>query len=303
MNCRGFQNRLDDYLRGRLRGDDLVAARAHVLACPECREVVEILETSAASVQEDPPPGLVRGILERTTGSPCGSAHGRLCDFVDASLDPIEAELVRLHLGECGECGALAGALARLAGELPGLAEIEPPADFVDAVLARTLPWRRRLARRLPRLAEIGERLAARPRLALEGAYAGTLVLVLILGPSTLAEAPEWAARLVAPAAHLGQPSRARDRVASGLRAAWGTTGGRAAGIAAEMQDDLASRFERTQDARADLRRHRDALLEATLDADPSGAARALKAIGNDLGTLSRRIASDNSDEDQDPGR
>lgn len=293
MDCRGFHNRLDDYLRGGLRGDDLVAARAHLLDCPECREVVEILEASSASAQEDPPPGLVHGILERTTGSPCGSAQRRLCAFVDGSLDPIEGELVGLHLGECGECAALAGALARLAGELPGLAEVEPEAGFAEAVLARTLPWRRRLARRLPRLAELGARLAARPRLALEGAYAGTLVLVLILGPSTLADASGRMARLAEP----------RNRVASGLRLMWDATGGEAADVAADVENALAARYERTRDARADLRRHRDALLGAALDVDPAGAARALSGIGKDLGTLSRRLASDNSDEERDRRR
>jgi hypothetical protein len=300
MDCRGFHNRLDDFLRAGLRGDDLAAARAHVLACPECREVVEILEASSASAQGDPPPGLVHRILERTTGSTCGSAKDRLCDFVDGFLDPIEAELLRLHLCECGECAALGDVLARLGDELPGLAEVEPEEGFAEAVLARTLPWRRRLARRLPRLAELGARLASRPRIALEGAYAGTLVLVLILGPSALADAPAWAARLVAPAEQLTQPSRARDRVASGLQVVWGATGGKAADIAAETRDELTARYERTRDARVDLRRHRDELLEATLEADPTRATQALKGIGSDLGTLSRRLASDNSEEERE---
>ena len=87
-----------------------------------------------------------------------------------------------MHLDACGECAGLAAALARLATDLPPLAEMEPDARFVPEVLARTSRRRAPFDAWTARLAAGWRRLAQRPRIALEGAYAGAIVLVMLFG-------------------------------------------------------------------------------------------------------------------------
>ncbi|MHC4932686.1 MAG: anti-sigma factor family protein [Planctomycetota bacterium] len=305
MDCRSFQDRLDDFLDGRLPDADRRTAKKHVRDCARCREMVEILRSASDTPPVEPPSDLTRAILERTSGSPCESSRALLCDFVDGALTGVDADLVRLHLGDCPECTALGHALTRLADELPELAEIEPDPGFVDAVVARTVPWRRRVARRLPALADLGARLARRPRFALEAAYVGTVILVLAVGPNALARVPDWAIGVVQarPVLASDRTTDVRDRVASGLNGLWNATGGRAAEISREARGDLATRYERTDDVRSDLRRHRGELVKAVHATNPSEAVTALKGIVSDLGTLSRRFASDETDEDENPER
>ncbi len=297
MDCRSFQDRLEDFVDGLLAESDRRAADEHLLGCPTCREVAEILQTASEAMPREPSPDLTAAILQRTSGSPCESTRDLLCDLVDESLTPVDAGLVRLHLDACGECSALTGAIARLTEELPELAEIEPDASFVDEVLARTLPWRRRLVRRFPVLADLGTRMVRRPRFALEAAYVCTVVLVLAVGPKTLARVPEWVGRVnTRSTVELEPTAEIRSRVASGLGEPWNATGGRAAQVSRKVREGLAERYERTGDARDELRRHRDELVEAAKDVDPATAVTALKEIGSGLGTLSRSFASDEID-------
>src|SRR5207249_4474233 len=96
----------------------------------------------------------------------------RLCDRVDGLLGPVDDEIVRMHLGGCEECGRLAAVLARLAIDLPSLAEREPDARFVPGVLARTSQRASPVAEWKARFEAAWRRLAHRPRIAWEGAYA-----------------------------------------------------------------------------------------------------------------------------------
>ena len=301
MDCRSFHDRLEDFIDGRLTTSDRRTADEHQLGCPSCREVVEILMAASAAIPREAPPDLTRAILERTSGSACESSRDLLCDFADQSLAPVDAELVRLHLDDCGECSALTGAIARLTEELPELAELAPDAAFVDDVLARTLPWRHRLRRRFPVLADLGGRMVRRPRFALEAAYVCTVVLMLAVGPRTLARVPEWVGRVKTPSTvELEITAEMRNRVASGLGELWNVTAGRAAEVSREVRDGLSERYERTEEARDELRRHRDELVEAAREIDPGTAVTALKGIGSGLGTISRDFASDEIDEHEE---
>ena len=94
-----------------------------------------------------PPEDLVDSVLRRTSGPPCTRACELLCDLVDAALEEPDAELVRMHLLACEECGSTARALGGLRHDLPAMQGIEPDRAFVDDVLARTSrSLRRRLA-------------------------------------------------------------------------------------------------------------------------------------------------------------
>ena len=143
VTCRTIIEQLDDLLEGRLSPADRHAAEGHLRSCASCRELESLV--AAASAPVAPPADLLGAVLLRTSGSACGSARARLCDHADD-------DLVRMHLDGCGECGGLAAALARLPGR-----------------------W-------TARLAAAWRRLAQRPRIAWEGAYAGSIIVLILFG-------------------------------------------------------------------------------------------------------------------------
>lgn len=170
MDCARCEDLLFEALDGRLDAGDEEALRVHLRACARCRELQALLseprEGGAAHVEV--PDDLLPAVLERTSG-------------------------------------ALARALARLQHELSELASLDPGGDFVAEVMEATRGLRRPLhaasdaatgttaaATWWSRLGAAWTRLAQRPRLALEGAYAVALVLFLIVGlPSrSFAELP-----------------------------------------------------------------------------------------------------------------
>lgn len=124
---------------------------------------------------------LTRAILARTSGSACGSARERLCDFVDGALDGFDRGLVDGHLAHCLACSALAAALAEVTSVLPSFASLAPRASVVDRVLLATS--RRTAVPSLgDRLAAWLGRAAARPRFSLEVAYVMTVLLLVVFG-------------------------------------------------------------------------------------------------------------------------
>lgn len=125
---------------------------------------------------------LTEAILARTSGPVCGSAHERLAAYVDRALDPMEASLIGGHLERCPECAALARALVAMREDLPLLAEVDHDPAFTREVLARTTsaPRRTPLAERY---VAVVRRLLERPRVALEGAFVGAMILALASGP------------------------------------------------------------------------------------------------------------------------
>jgi len=197
VGCRTFIERLDDLLEGRLGPADRRAAQEHLDSCRSCRDLWSLVAEAGAPVA--PPADLLGAVLARTSGPACGSARKRLCDHVDRLLAPPDEDLVRMHLDACRECAGLAAALARLATDLPPLAEMEPGARFVPDVLARTSRRPALSDGWTARLAAGWRRLAQRPRIALEGAYAGAIVLVMLFGTANapFAEVPRRGIALV----------------------------------------------------------------------------------------------------------
>jgi anti-sigma factor RsiW len=187
MDCREFDERLDALLDGKLPVEERQALTSHAAGCARCRELASLLSLDIAEPPAQAPEGLAEAILARTTGSPCGRARDLMCDLVDGRLDEPDAEIVKVHLEHCRECASHARALARLREQLPSLAEVSPGERFLEGVLARTSRgWRKRMAGWRIETAERWRRILARPRLAAEGAYLGSLlVTALVMVPGS----------------------------------------------------------------------------------------------------------------------
>jgi predicted anti-sigma-YlaC factor YlaD len=267
VTCRTFIDRLDDLLEGRLSPVDRRAAEEHLRSCAGCRELESLVAEAGAPVA--PQADLLGAVLARTSGSACGSARARLCDQVDRLLAAMDDEMVRMHLDGCEECGRLAAVLERLTMDLPSLAEREPDARFVPGVLARTSRRATPPASWTARLAAGWRRLAHRPRIAWEGAYAGSIIVLLLFGApnSPFADVPGKALVLVRtvqvslPADAAGEEA---PRIRMAVRSRW-------TGTKARVQDA-------TRDLTTTVKRHSSA---------------AWDGLKKKLGTVWDRIASE----------
>lgn len=233
MTCERVFELATRFLDGTLGAEARAAVAGHVAGCDDCRGLL-------AALSEAPPedPELTAAILRRTAGSVCASARDRLCDWIDATLDPLEAGWVGGHLERCAECAALAHVLSSMRAELPRLAEVDPDPGFVAAVLART-SLKPRPEPLVERWTTAMRRLLDRPRIALEGAFVAAMIVVLPFGAiQGRGEA--------APAEALGAIRHASGTASANLnilaRDAWATTRGfvaeHAAGIAASLERD-----------------------------------------------------------------
>ena len=277
MDCRDVQDRLDDLLGGRLTAEERRPVEEHLRRCPDCRGLEALVRRESKLPAVEPPPGLAESILASTSGSPCARARELLCDFVDQSLEDVDAELVRLHLEACQECAALSRAVARMTEDLPMLADLEPDARFVDDVLAATLPFRTRLARRLFRLPPGWVRLFQRPRFALEGAYIGTFILVLVFGTpgSPFAGMPRQALEM------------AKTNPVEKLK-----------GPVTELEAGVSSGV---QSARQDLRKKMAGVSRELATGLTSKSSNALESVKEYFGTLWERLTSEQETDDDKP--
>ncbi len=234
----------------------------------------------------------IRQVLARTTGSPCARAQERLCAYVDAELDSIGTDLVRGHLEHCGGCAALVATLATMGGDLAALAQTHPGEAFAERVLAATLPWRGRLARRWRRFGRDWSQLLLRPRFAWEAAYVGAMILGLIFGApaSPLREVPGRALTLAA-----SNPVQALEKtplaevpaaVERWSASAWDATGAPLLAWAGGARDGLAARLSRAAGAAAPLPARGRELKGACVRLHPGEAAAALGRLGSDLRTI-----------------
>jgi len=224
MTCRELERLLEGWLAETLPASERTACEEHLATCEACRDLVELaaLADSAGALEASPPPDLVAGILERTSGATCARVREELVLLVDGELLGERRELVELHLGFCPDCRELRGVLEDLAGDLVLLAEVDPGPDFVESVLERTVradrprslagaegvagAGRDRAAQVTPaRLRRWWKTtwpaLVRRPRFAWEAAY----VLALVLTPLVAsADLPERAADLAGRAGRAG---------------------------------------------------------------------------------------------------
>lgn len=182
MDCRGYEERLDELLAGELTAAERRALEDHAAGCARCRELNSLLSVGIDATGPDVPEGFAEAVLEQTSGTQCERALELLCDLVDETLEEPDAGLVAIHLEHCRECRSCAKALARLGEQLPFEAELPPDDRWVHDVLTRTSrSRRRRIAAWRGQLAAGWRRTLARPRFAVEGAYLGSLVLTVAI--------------------------------------------------------------------------------------------------------------------------
>ena len=182
MDCSGFKKRLDLLLGGGMTRAQEREAHEHMMRCARCRELLEIARGELDILPGDQQEDLTAAILEATSGSACTRVEELLCEYVDGTLSSADHELVTLHLNHCDPCSALCTALQSLQGDLAGLAEIQPDERFVDDVLAATI-YRPSLWTELnERVSHWWSRQVRRPRFALELAYSGAVVFLLLFG-------------------------------------------------------------------------------------------------------------------------
>ena len=187
IDCTAYEAIVDRLLTGELSPYEEQAAERHAAHCARCSELLSIARGELDLLDAGAGDDLAAGILGQTSGSPCGRAELLLCDRVDGVLPDADAELLGLHLDHCAGCVELAAALASLRADLPAMAELEPDPWFVRDVLDATtrLEPRGIADPALAAARSIGSwsrRLLDRPRLALELAYSGAMVIFLLWG-------------------------------------------------------------------------------------------------------------------------
>ena len=170
MDCVRFGLALIEQLEGTVEAADEERMSTHAASCRECQGLQAAVRGSVPVAE---PADLTASILAMTSGSACARAQQLGSERAGAALYEAD-EALDLHLQACAECSALVLALDRLRQELPLMAELAPDENLVDEVLALTS--HRPAGRRR------WDRIAGRPRLAMEGAYAGTLALFLAVG-------------------------------------------------------------------------------------------------------------------------
>lgn len=158
------EERIQEWLDGRLSEADRADVAAHLDACPACRAEVEawsslwtdlsslpslapgsaLSSRILASVRTEPAPtarswlarrvGRLRAAVRPPDPHPDG---GLLQELLAGSLPERRAALVRAHIEACGRCEGEARAWSELLGRLDALPRHAPSEGFADAVVAR----------------------------------------------------------------------------------------------------------------------------------------------------------------------
>lgn len=241
IRCEAFEEMLDRFLSGDLTASERREAQEHAAGCARCHELLLAATGDAEVGEATGDETLTAAILRRTSGSACGRAEALLCDWVDGRLEGLDAELVSQHVDHCSACAGLAEALTLLKIDLPAMAEIDPGPLFVRDVMnatvhlaerkvghASTLRIDGRTAGRAPGwessvaaarpAAAWWTRLLTRPRITLELAYSGAMLIFLLAGTpvSPLRDIPArgLAVLRVNPVGDLGSAWQGRSLIA-----------------------------------------------------------------------------------------
>jgi len=198
MNCREFEARLESLLDGHLDSATSQVCLSHARGCAACSELLVAVGGPTAEGGGEGPGSLTAAVLESTIGSACGQAREHLPDHADLALEPVDRELVELHLAGCVDCQRLSATLVALRTELPKLAEMPLDGRFTHEVLAATVarePWWKSWWQ------GHWSGWVQRPRFAMEAAYVGLLVVMLVLGAfsTPLAALPQKGVQLMQP--------------------------------------------------------------------------------------------------------
>ena len=135
MNCRQWEELLDDLLAGRLPVEQRRRAREHMDGCADCAGLFAVARLNKAALGDETDSELTAAILARTSGSACERA-AELISLPAEDLAAGDRTLLDLHRETCDDCEALARSMAWVTETLPGMAELEPDAAFTADVLA-----------------------------------------------------------------------------------------------------------------------------------------------------------------------
>lgn len=272
-------------------------ALAHARGCERCADLLPFLEPLPVEATSDRTSegelrGLLDGVVAATSGAGgCEAARDRL-----AARDPSAAvrrpdPTLDAHVGRCAGCAAFARALAAVDATLPAALAVDPGPAFTAAVLRRTsrAPERAGFAAAIAaRLERSFGRLLARPRFALEFAYAGALLVWLVAGAAGLS--------LATPARWLTEePTEAFRRVGQELEA---LPVGRVDAVVSldPVREDLRARYSGTEPLRRDLADSRRAFAAALTRGDFSGAGAAASELAGGIVRLPGRFLQGRGD-------
>lgn len=307
MSCERISEQLADFVEGRLSDVERRAVEAHVSGCAACRHLLEALQGSlgvlgaarlGAHDTEAGAEGLSAAILARTSGSTCGRAQGLLCDLVDATLAPVEAQLVESHLEHCGRCASLRATLVWLRGELPHMARLEPRTDIVPEILAATRAATVGSSGRMDAIVAAVRgwwgHVVARPRFAWEAAYVATLIVVLLFGtsvsPFRSVPSRAMAAIQVDPRVAVQATSQQLRALHAGIGNAggafWDATGGRAIDGLQSRTSAYAETHPGMAPAWKGFVQHSSDLRHSIAARNLAGASLDMRSMGDDLNAL-----------------
>lgn len=180
MDCREFEERLFERTEHELPAGVVAELRTHASGCDRCREFEAALSAVA------PPADLTAAVLAATAGAACERVRDLICERLDLGSGERD-DLRQMHLRSCADCRTIERVLTALALDLPELADLPTDATFLaDVIAASTAAPRPRPRPHAAPAAWLGA-LWMRPRIALEGAYVGTLAIALVFGPSASA--------------------------------------------------------------------------------------------------------------------
>ena len=97
-------------------------------------------------------------------------------------MSPTNNEILSLHLKNCASCNNTAVTLRQLKTDLPQLCFKKPPADLLENILKQTLPWPKRLIRKISTSHFNFSNLLYRPRFSFEASFLGTVLWLAVFG-------------------------------------------------------------------------------------------------------------------------
>ncbi len=316
MDCRQLTDAIPGYLEGALSPETLSAADAHLRTCTRCRTLMSLLQSEVPDLPPTEDDTFVREVLSRTSGASCRRAEAQLDTFLDGTLPGEDATLLAGHLTHCPACRSLMETLFTLRIPLREMGSIDPGPMFVRNVLRATVRRSPAQGARLARLREGWRRLLWRPRIAFEGAYVATLIMIVIFGtpisplrdlPSNTlslarSDPPRLTELLSPPMAALHNAVRRTGEIL------WRETGGNWVGGVRRRSETLTSRVHAVGKATAELREDGEALREAVFAGDFGRTGLQLRRVRADVkqiwgalfGGRSAKAAEPASD---DPGR
>ena len=192
MNCKKFQDRLPAFTSRQLSTESRLQCETHITDCVECLDLWLSHCSNEFSLEPKNNEELVSAILQSTNSKTCNEAEDLLVDYIDETLELASSEILSIHLANCTSCKKTALTLLQLREDLPQIGLREPPADLLETVLGQTLPWPKRVIRKISK-ADFGfSNLIVRPRFSMEASFLGTILWLALFGlPNNISA---WAA-------------------------------------------------------------------------------------------------------------